>query len=199
MATASSPFSAMSGALELAAGAFAIVGVADVAVRTGREVHSFLRNIVDAPEEINRLCTIVKEVAILAETAKQLLDKIAKQKQTDTTRQSISLFEVALKSLNRELQNLRVLSARFRGGNSAWSRVRYVLDERKLNKAFENLERSKSLIGNALQVAGRYVFFLVITTGTTAVGRLICRNGAPPQRQVLTVLVDRDRTINTKK
>jgi len=145
----------MSGTLELAAGVFAIVGVADVAVRTGREVYGFLRNIVGAPEEINRLSTTVKEVAMLAETAKQILNKIAKRKQTDITRQSVGLFEAALKSLTRELQNLRVLSARFRGGNNTWSRVRYVLDERKLNKAFENLERSKSLLGNSLQVASR--------------------------------------------
>ncbi|CAE7014055.1 hypothetical protein PTTW11_02595 [Pyrenophora teres f. teres] len=143
----------MSGTLELAAGVLAIVGTADVAVRTGREVHGFLRNIAGAPEEINRLCATVKEVAILAETAKQLLDKIAKQRQTDVTGQSVGLFEAALKSLNRELQNLRILSARFRGGNNTWSRVRYVLDERKINKAFENLERSKSLLGNSLQVA----------------------------------------------
>ncbi|KAL7772503.1 hypothetical protein CFE70_002462 [Pyrenophora teres f. teres 0-1] len=116
----------MSGTLELAAGVLAIVGAADVAVRTGREVHGFLRNIAGAPEEINRLCATVKEVAILAETAKQLLDKIAKQRQTDVTGQSVGLFEAALKSLNRELQNLRILSARFRGGNNTWSRVRYV-------------------------------------------------------------------------
>ncbi|KAI1520077.1 hypothetical protein Ptr86124_000445 [Pyrenophora tritici-repentis] len=153
----------MSGTLELAAGVLAIVGAADVAVRTGREVHGFLRNIAGAPEEINRLCATVKEVAILAETAKQLLDKIAKRKQTEVTEQSIGLFEAALKSMNRELQNLRVLIARFRGGNNTWSRVRYVLDERKLNKAFENLERSKSLLGNSLQVASRYVFIDNIT------------------------------------
>ncbi|KAI0575541.1 hypothetical protein A1F97_05789, partial [Pyrenophora tritici-repentis] len=66
----------MSGTLELAAGVLAIVGAADVAVRTGREVHGFLRNIAGAPEEINRLCATVKEVAILAETAKQLLCRI---------------------------------------------------------------------------------------------------------------------------
>jgi hypothetical protein len=145
----------MSGSLELAAGIFAIIGVADVVVRTGREVHGFLRDLAGAPEEINRLCTTVKETALLAETAKQLLDNLACGKQVEGTDRVIALFDSALKSLQRELQNLRMLSARFRSGGKTWSRVKYVLDERKVNKMFNNLERSKGLLANSLHVASR--------------------------------------------
>jgi hypothetical protein len=52
----------MSGCFEVAAGAFAVIGVADVAVRSGREVYEFLRDIADAPYEIERLCCITKEI-----------------------------------------------------------------------------------------------------------------------------------------
>ena len=147
--------SIMSGSLEVAAGIFAIIGVADVVVRMGREVHGFLRDIAGAPEEIDRLCTTVKETALLAETVKQLLDTVACRKQPNATNHMVALFESALKSLQRELQNLRILSARFRSGGKTWSRVKYVLDERKISKMFNNLERSKSLLANSLHVASR--------------------------------------------
>ncbi|KAI4652122.1 hypothetical protein J4E93_002319 [Alternaria ventricosa] len=145
----------MSGSLEVAAGIFAIIGVADVVVRMGREVHGFLRDIAGAPEEIDRLCTTVKETALLAETVKQLLDTLACRKQPNATNHVVALFESALKSLQRELQNLRILSARFRSGGKTWSRVKYVLDERKIIKMFNNLERSKTLLANSLHVANR--------------------------------------------
>lgn len=151
----------MSGSLEFAAGIFAIIGVADVVVRTGREVHGFLRDLADAPEEIDRLCTTVRETILLVETVRQILDTFASRKAADTTDQITALFESALKSLQRELQNLRILSARFRGVNKTWSRVKYVLDERKINKIFSNLERSKGLLTNSLQVASRYAFLHV--------------------------------------
>ncbi|CAN9272592.1 unnamed protein product [Alternaria alternata] len=146
----------MSAGLEFAAGIFAIIGVAEVIVRTGREVHGFLRDISGAPEEIDRLCTTVKETTLLAETVKQILETLASRKPADTTDRITALFESALKSLQRELQNLRILNARFRGvSNKTWSRVKYVLDERKVNKMFNNLERAKSLLANSLHVASR--------------------------------------------
>ncbi|CAN9377660.1 unnamed protein product [Alternaria alternata] len=146
----------MSAGLEFAAGIFAIIGVAEVIVRTGREVHGFLRDISGAPEEIDRLCTTVKETTLLAETVKQILETLVSRKPADTTDRITALFESALKSLQRELQNLRILNARFRGvSNKTWSRVKYVLDERKVNKMFNNLERAKSLLANSLHVASR--------------------------------------------
>jgi hypothetical protein len=146
----------MSGCFEVAAGAFAVIGVADVAIRSGREVYGFLRDIADAPYEIERLCCITKEITLLAETSRGFLDTFDKRKPSDATSQVVALLDTSLKSFNRELHSLRVLSAKFRGGNKNWSRVRYVLDERKINKAFENFERSKGLLADALAMACRY-------------------------------------------
>lgn len=161
----------MSAGLEFAAGIFAIIGVAEVIVRTGREVHGFLRDISGAPEEIDRLCTTVKETTLLAETIKQILETLASRKPADTTDRITALFESALKSLQRELQNLRILNARFRGvSNKTWSRVKYVLDERKVNKMFNNLERAKSLLANSLHVASRYMIPRVANEPALIVG-----------------------------
>ncbi|KAF1842839.1 uncharacterized protein K460DRAFT_134979 [Cucurbitaria berberidis CBS 394.84] len=145
----------MSGALEIAAGAFAVVGAADVAVRTGREVYGFLRNLVDAPDDINRLCDLIRDTTMLAETSKQCLERLSKPKSLANTYGAISSLDVSLRGINRELQSLRLLSSRFKGTTKTWGRVRYVLDERKTGKALENLERSKVLLGNALILACR--------------------------------------------
>jgi hypothetical protein len=152
----------MSGCFEVAAGAFAVIGVADVTIRYGREVYGLLRDIADAPYEIERLCSVTKEITLLAETSRGFLDAFDKRKPSDATFQMIALLDTSLKSFNRELHSLRVLSAKFRGGNKNWGRVRYVLDERKISKAFENLERSKGLLGDALAMACRYalIYFL---------------------------------------
>lgn len=147
----------MSTGLEFVAGLFAIVGVADVAVRASRDVYSIPRSIFGAPKEIDRLCTIVKEVAVLAETARQLLNETSTRNQEDSAHETVDLFGAALKSLNRELRNLRVLGKKFRGVNKTWARVRYVLDERKTNKALEDLERSKNPLASALHTTNGYV------------------------------------------
>ncbi|KAH7392063.1 hypothetical protein DE146DRAFT_766096 [Phaeosphaeria sp. MPI-PUGE-AT-0046c] len=51
----------MSGAFETAAGAFAVVGVVDVLVRTGRDLYSFLRDVTEAPEDIIRLGDVIRD------------------------------------------------------------------------------------------------------------------------------------------
>jgi hypothetical protein len=55
----------MSGAFEAAAGAFAVAGVADVLVRTSREICSFLGDVSDAPEEIMRLREVIRETVLI--------------------------------------------------------------------------------------------------------------------------------------
>lgn len=145
----------MSGALEVAAGAFAAVGVADVAVRTGREVYGFLRGVLDAPDDIKRICDLVEDTTSLAKTSQQCLENLTKLDSAVNTLGVVTSFELSLKSLNRELKSLQVMCSRFRGTTKTWSRIRYVLDERKVGKALENLERSKNLLGNTLILACR--------------------------------------------
>lgn len=151
----------MSGALETVAGAFAVIGAADVAIRTGREVYGFLCSLADAPKEISRLCDLIKDTTLLAETSKQCLNRLKDTKAPVTTYGAVTSLDVSLKGFNREVQSLKVLGSRFKGTTKTWSRVRYVLDERKTRKALDNLERSKVLLGNALIMACRYdPFFL---------------------------------------
>lgn len=142
--------SAMSACLEIAAGAFAVVGAADVIARTAREVYAFLCDVVDAPENIDRLRTTVNEITLLIETTHQCLKALGGRKQSAAT---LASLDTATRGLRRELQSLKSASTKFKGNNKTWSRIKYVLDDKKVSKALLNLERSKTMLGNALLVA----------------------------------------------
>jgi hypothetical protein len=146
----------MSGAFETAAGAFAVVGVADVLVRTGHEVIGFLCDVADAPEDISRLHKAIEETVILAQGAIQCLNNLKARRATTTTTGGVAALESSTKALNREVQALRLLIGKFKG-NRTWSRVKYVLSETKVTKAIRNLEHSKSQLASAVALAGRYV------------------------------------------
>lgn len=145
----------MSGGLETAAGAFAVVGVADLAIRTGHKVYGFLCNVKDAPAEICKLCELIKETTSLAETSKRCLDRLSRLGSPATSYGATNSLEASLSALNRELQSLSILISRFTGTTKTWGRIKYALDERKTGKALERIERSKLLLGDALVVACR--------------------------------------------
>jgi len=144
----------MSGVFETAAGAFAVVGVADVLVRTGRDIYSFLSNVADAPEELNRLRESVKETLLLYQASIQCQDDLKTRKAPATPAGAASLLESATKALNRELQSLKLLIAKFKGFKT-WSRVKFVLNNNRVDKAIQNLEHAKALLANALTLACR--------------------------------------------
>jgi hypothetical protein len=136
----------MSGALETAASAFAIVGVADVVVRTGRELYSFLSDVSDAPEDVKRLNETVL-----------LVNALRNHTQANVDASIVASVQAAVKALNRELQSLKLVLAKFKGAKTAWSRIKYVLDGKKVAKALTNMERSKSLLANSLAIRYGYV------------------------------------------
>jgi hypothetical protein len=144
----------MSGAFEAAAGAFAVVGVADVLVRTGRELYGFLCDLAGAPEEIIRLREIIKETTILHAAAQKCQQDVKDPSTSIAPGNAVTLLESASKALNRELQSLKRLVAKFKGSKT-WTRVKYVLGEAKVSKAIANLEGVKALLGSALTLACR--------------------------------------------
>jgi hypothetical protein len=144
----------MSGAFEAAASAFAVVGVADVLVRTGRELYSFLHDIADAPKDILRLREIIQETMHLYQAARKCQVDFKDHVTSKAPNTAILALETATKALNRELQILSRLITKFRG-TKTWSRVKYVLSETKVNKAIANLEGAKALLGSALTVICR--------------------------------------------
>lgn len=146
----------MSGALETAAGAFAVVGVIDVLLRSCREIHGFLSDVKDAPNSIAKLSASIYDTIRLSRASKACLDDLKTRSVASSKSEAILALESATKALNRELQALRVLIAKFKGGRT-WSRVKYVLSDAKIDKANKHLEANKSLLAAALSLACRYV------------------------------------------
>ena len=142
----------MSGAFETVAGAFAVVGVADVVIRSGREVCSFFAAVADAPNEVNRLRDSIHANTCLAEAAKECLHHL---KNYTASSRLVSSFNTALKALKREVESLNRLLAKFGTTRILWSSIKYVLDDRKVRKALANLEASKTLLTSTLSLVCR--------------------------------------------
>lgn len=145
----------MSGTLEVAAGAFAVIGVVDVLVRTGRELYNFLRDIEDAPANATRLCETIAESVLLADASKRYLLQLKAQVQLAPTTDTIGALTSALKALDREVKSIRILTAKCKGKKQRWSSIRYALSEQRIDKALSSLERSKSTLATALALACR--------------------------------------------
>lgn len=146
----------MSGALETAASAFAIVGVVDVLIRSCREVFGFLSEVKDAPENITKLSMSISDTIQLSRASKLCLDKLHVQPVALPNSEAILTLESAIKALNRETHALKVLIAKYKG-NKTWSRVKYVLSDIKIKKATTHLEANKSVLSAALTLACKYV------------------------------------------
>lgn len=144
----------MSVALETAAGTFAVVGVADVLVRTGCELYSFLRDIKDAPKDLARLQEVIQETVTLHQAAIRCQKKLEARPDIDSRAGAGAIHALisASKGLHRTLQSLRQLVGRFQG-TKTWARVKFVLNESKVQKAVSNLEQTKVLLANALTLA----------------------------------------------
>jgi hypothetical protein len=147
----------MSGVFETAAGAFAVVGVVDVVVRTGREISGFLSEVKDAPSNMERLLNSINDTLQLSQASKACLRSLDNRNASLPKSEAILSLGSAIKTLNRELQSLKSLMAKFKG-TKTWSRVKYVLSDAKIHKAIGHLESNKLLLSGALTLACRYVW-----------------------------------------
>ena len=140
----------MSGALEIAAGALAVVGAADVVIRTGREVSNFILEVADAPKQLATLRKCLQEIEELARASKQCLDKLNARAQAPVPSWVIAPLDSSLKALKREILSLKLHLSKLKGTKKTWDRIKYVLDERKIDKALNSIEHSKTSLANAL-------------------------------------------------
>lgn len=148
------------------ASSFAVIGVADVVLRTSCEVCRFLSEIKDAPLEIENLRRCIHENTLLVHTSKQYMEALKDQASSESPSaadlsRAIGLFTSAIRALDRELGALVALSKRHCGARRSWGTVKWVLDQRKISNSLQKLEHSKSTLNNALVLAGRFVSLLI--------------------------------------
>lgn len=143
----------------VAASSFAVVGVADVVLRAGKEVYQFLNAIKDAPAEVESLRQRVHDNALVVQESKRYWEEL-KQSASSTSSSTTSLsqaflqFISVLRGLDRELSTLGSLAKRHKGVTS-WGRIKWVFDERKILKSLQKLEVSKSTLIALLVLVGR--------------------------------------------
>lgn len=152
----------MADPFSITASSFAVVGAADVVVRLSLECHRFLSEIKDAPEEIDRLRTSIKENRELVDTLMKHLADLRDptssiSSSTIDLSPAINQTNSSVRALQRELNALLLLSKKYNGGNKTWERVKWVLDERKISKCLERLERTKSTLGVVLLLLEGFV------------------------------------------
>jgi hypothetical protein len=146
----------MSGAFEAAAGAFAVVGVADVLVRAGRELYSFLGDVADAPKEIDRLREVIRETVLLYHNSRGCQQDLKTRGASTGAADVTASLESAAKALDREMRELTKIAKKY-NGIKTWGNVKFVLGKDRLNKAVQRLEHAKNSLANALTLACMYV------------------------------------------
>ena len=155
----------MSDPLSIATGSFAVVGVLDVVLRTGRELYAFIGAIKDAPRHLMDLKLSLADVNLLVGDVKLYLDELEVSapaaglilsKNSTPSRQPPLPLSAALKSFQRELSSL--LASVNRHGDLAkpLGKLKYILDERKVSMSLQKLETSKSTLNGVLVLIGRY-------------------------------------------
>lgn len=146
----------------IAASSFAVVGVADVVLRASVECYRFLSEIKDAPAEIDKLRLCIKENEELVRALKDYLNE-SRNPASTISASAVDLnlvldrFGSSVRALQRELNTLVVLTKKYRGTTKTWGRIKWLLDERKICKTLERVERSKSTLSVALSLVEGFV------------------------------------------
>lgn len=147
--------------LSVTASSIAVVGLADLVIRAGKQVYQFLGAINDAPVEVESLGSSICDTILLVEDSKRYLEEVKQYTLSPSSASTTSLikalpqFKSALATLEREMSALVVLIKRYKGTHRAWASVKFVFDERKIQRSLQKLETSKSSLVAALLLVGR--------------------------------------------
>jgi hypothetical protein len=152
----------MADPFSIGASSFAVVGAADVVLRASAECYRFFSSIKDAPDEVNQLCIAIKENKRLVQSLQKHLDELRDPAScismpTQSSTSELYGFDSAFRALQREMIALEKLAKKHNGPNKTWGRVKWYLDERKIAKSREKLERAKSMLGLALSLLEGFV------------------------------------------
>jgi hypothetical protein len=144
----------------LVASSFAVVGLADVVLRAGKECCQFLNAIKDAPTEVEQLQCSIHDNVLLVEDSKRYWEELKEcasltSSATTSLSRALPQFKSALRALDRELVALATLAKRHSVNIKSWGRIQWVLDERKILKSLQKFEISKSTLVAALVLVGR--------------------------------------------
>lgn len=146
----------------VAASSFAVVGLADVVSRAGKEIYQFVNEIKGAPQEVESLRCSIHDTNLLVQDVKCYGEELTQSASLTTSAppppsQVLLQIKSALRALERELSALVTTIKRYPRLNNSWSweRIKWVLDERKILKSLQKLEAAKSILVAGLVLVGR--------------------------------------------
>ncbi|KAF2440247.1 hypothetical protein P171DRAFT_435078 [Karstenula rhodostoma CBS 690.94] len=145
----------MTDPFSVAASSFAVVGVADVVLRTCLKCHQFLSDIEDAPASIDDLKTCLRNNTSLVQTLRkhiQDLEATASPSDRAELQPAIEQFKVAIGLLRREMATLLARASKYNRMRKTWANVRHVLAEKDIRKTTERMEHAKSTLSVALSL-----------------------------------------------
>jgi len=145
----------MADPLSTAANAAAIVGLADVACRLGKELYEFFRAVKDAPRDIQNMLQELRSLeGTLLEVRKLAVDYADSSFSNDGL--SSVLLEQTLQGCVAESKSLLALVEKVATpATSAIDRFKWVLDHKKVKQSLGRLQRLRTHLNMALSLSGR--------------------------------------------
>lgn len=145
------------------ANAAAVIGLADMLCRAGKDLYLFFSAVRAASRDIQNMLEELRQLQVIVTSVQTLATNYVNSPFAgdDGLRLSLSAIAEALKGCQVEFTFLKDLTDKAgakqqsRAGNSLATKVKWVLDGNKITQSCQKLERLKNSLSNALSVAGR--------------------------------------------
>ncbi|KAI9881624.1 MAG: hypothetical protein M1830_000189 [Pleopsidium flavum] len=145
----------MAEAFSVATSSFAAIGLADVVIRVGKELYSFLAAIKVAPIEIRRLQSDLQDLKVVVSEVKYYWEEFNLSSSLGNSHSVPPSFISSLEGLREELLALAELATK-QGIVKRWAgKIKWVFEEREIAKSLTRLESHKAALNTALILVGR--------------------------------------------
>ena len=140
----------------------AVASLADIVFRTCTKLYEFLSNLQDVPAEVKHLSNSLRTWKAVSQAVKDTISRyVRSQFDTEDNLPLTAVFE-ALKSCEIAFASINVLITGHRSGSSSKrvkfiKDVKWIFDEKKIQSAQQNLDRSKLALTTALTTISRSV------------------------------------------
>ena len=144
--------------MEAAAGIFAVIGVADVVLRTGKEVYVLVSSIKNASKAVKELQRDLEAVALLISKARAYLADRATRSSSivDPDDSLVTKLLVSFEEIHKELNAIALSSNKKRslGRLSSLSKVKWIFNEKKVVTVSLRLRDHKETLTTILVLEG---------------------------------------------
>lgn len=148
--------------LSVAANAFAVVGLADVAFRYGRELVELVVKLKQTDQDVDNLLVELRILASLLARVRILVEDSRTSSVTQQNQGAWIELELIIKGCQNEFSLLQEILAVAQAPVAGWlgqsrRKANWVLKDSRLTQSFERLQRHETQLVTTLSVLGGYV------------------------------------------